>query len=78
MKRKLGLIKENVYWPWSVGIFKPMVSVDNTRNGLIAINEALKKEGEDVKVTEKLFQNNINKFIWFLASICWNLMLQCL
>ena len=36
-----------------VGLFKLMVSVENTRKGFIAMNEALKKEAE-AKVTEKL------------------------
>jgi hypothetical protein len=29
-----------------VGLFKLMVSVENTRKGFIAMNEALKKEAE--------------------------------
>ena len=36
-----------------VGLFKLMVSVENTRKGFIAMNEALKKEAEP-KVTEKV------------------------
>ena len=36
-----------------VGLFKLIVSIENTRKGFIAMNEALKKEAE-VKVTEKL------------------------
>ena len=40
------------HWSWSWP-FKLMVSVENTRKGLIAMNEALKKEAE-AKVTEKL------------------------
>ena len=39
---KIALSKESL----GVGLFKLMVSVENTRKGFIAMNEALKKEAE--------------------------------
>lgn len=45
--------------PYSLadGPFKLTVSVNYSRNGFIAMNEALKKEAE-AEVTEKLVQKN--------------------
>ena len=48
------LIIQNPY-PLADGPFKLTVSVNFSRNGFIAMNEALKKEAE-AEVTEKLVQ----------------------
>jgi hypothetical protein len=50
---KTRFIQGECFTGLGVGLFKLMVSVENTRKGFVAMNEALKKEAE-VKVTEKL------------------------
>ena len=46
-------VQEECFTGLGVGLFKLMVFVENTRKGLIAMNEALKKEAE-AKVTVKI------------------------
>ena len=50
---KTRFVQGECFTGLGVGLFKLMVSVENTRKGFIAMNEALKKEAE-AKVTEKL------------------------
>ena len=50
---KTHFVQGECFTGLGVGLFKLMVSVENTRKGFIAMNEALKKEAE-AKVTEKL------------------------
>ena len=50
---KTRFVQGECFTGLGVGLFKLMVSVENTRKGFVAMNEALKKEAE-AKVTEKL------------------------
>ena len=50
---KTRFVQGECFTGLGVGLFKLMVSIENTRKGFIAMNEALKKEAE-AKVTEKL------------------------
>ncbi len=50
---KTRFVQGECFTGLGVGLLKLMVSVENTRKGFIAMNEALKKEAE-AKVTEKL------------------------
>lgn len=51
--RKTRFMQGQFFTGRGVGLFKLMVSVENTRKEFVAMNEALKKELE-AKVTEKL------------------------
>jgi hypothetical protein len=50
---KTRFVQGECFTGLGLGLFKLMVSVENTRKGFIAMNEALKKEIE-AKVPEKL------------------------
>ncbi len=50
---KIRFVQGQCFTGLGVGLFKFMVSVENTRKCFIAINEGLKKEAE-AKVTDKL------------------------
>ena len=43
---KTRFVQGECFTGLGVGLFKLMVSVENTRKGFIAMNEALKKEAE--------------------------------
>ncbi len=50
---KTRFVQGECFTGLGIGLFKLMVSVENTRKRFIAMNEALKKKAE-AKVTEKL------------------------
>ena len=59
---KTRFVQGECFTGLGVGLFKLMVSVENTRKGFIAMNQALKKEAE-AKVTEKLVKNDNKMWI---------------